>query len=674
MLPTVSMTLHQSIVNTRADRMLLAILCILALLLSDNTIVCSHRIDDIILKFIVNATPVLFPPSRISVHLCIDYEDTIRLSKQMSNHHLTHGINNFIKDFDGRIYNNLEHQNLYMLDLNCDYAIEVLRQAHSKRMFVAPTKWLLVQDRRMIIDNTNVTSTYNDSILEVFEDIAVYPDSDVILARRYDNDFLELISIYRPSPQKGVIWEERGNWTIQSGLRMRTFDVASARRRNLQQTALKSCIVVTDPDTVNHLTDFEKITIDTITKVSYPWILHLANRMNATISFQVSNTWGYTPNNGSWSGMTGMLHRREIDIGGTTMLITADRMSVVKFIQLYTHTSACFIFRRPLVSNVKNIFTLPFKRNVWIAIAVFLALVLCLLYISMKWEYHTVKKSATYRNQLNTGEHAIGENLLVLLGAFTQQGYSYEPYIISTRIITFMLLIASLSLYTSYTANIVALLQSTTDSIKTLSDLLHSSLTLGVLDIVYFRYYFTSFEDPIRKAITEQKIEPKGRKSGWMSLEEGVNRIRNEPFALHGGRGQIYYVMQRTYQEEEKCGLSEIDYLGMTYPLLAIQKQSPYSEIIKNGALKLREYGLKYREEYRLYPRKPVCSNQAGYIKIGFTECYFAMVIMGYGMLLSVILLILEFLWYKRQNKDVMEKTASAMTDKVDPGTIKYIG
>lgn len=53
-----------------------------------------------------------------------------------------------------------------------------------------------------------------------------------------------------------------------------------------------------------------------------------------------------------------------------------------------------------------------------------------------------------------------------------------------------MLLIASLSLYTSYTANIVALLQSTTDSIKTLSDLLHSSITLGVLDIVYYRYFF----------------------------------------------------------------------------------------------------------------------------------------------------------------------------------------
>lgn len=105
-------------------------------------------------------------------------------------------------------------------------------------------KWLLLQDRKTVIDNANLTFTYDDSMLEIFEDLAIYPDSDVILARRFDGNFLELLSVYRPSPQRGVIWENRGNWTIENGLRMRTFDVASARRRNLQQTALKSCLVV----------------------------------------------------------------------------------------------------------------------------------------------------------------------------------------------------------------------------------------------------------------------------------------------------------------------------------------------------------------------------------------------------------------------------------------------
>ena len=56
-----------------------------------------------------------------------------------------------------------------------------------------------------------------------------------------------------------------------------------------------------------------------------------------------------------------------------------------------------------------------------------------------------------------------------------------------------MLLIAALSLYASYTANIVALLQSTATSINTPTDLMNSPLKLGIYDIVYNRYYFEVF-------------------------------------------------------------------------------------------------------------------------------------------------------------------------------------
>lgn len=69
-------------------------------------------------------------------------------------------------------------------------------------------------------------------------------------------------------------------------------------------------------------------------------------------------------------------------------------------------------------------------------------------------------------------------------------GSAYEPFRVSSRIIILMLLLASLSLYAAYTANIVGLLQSTTYSIKSLSDLFNSPLKLGALDIVYNRHYF----------------------------------------------------------------------------------------------------------------------------------------------------------------------------------------
>lgn len=122
--------------------------------------------------------------------------------------------------------------------------------------------------------------------------------------------------------------------------------------------------------------------------------------------------------------MTGMLQRREIDIGGTGTFFIPQRIGVVDYIQLYTHTRACFIFRQPLLSTVSNIFTLPFQRSVWIAIAVFLLLLLVLLCFSTKWEYRrgASANTARYWQQFNPAEQTVSDNLMVVLGAIAQQG------------------------------------------------------------------------------------------------------------------------------------------------------------------------------------------------------------------------------------------------------------
>lgn len=91
-------------------------------------------------------------------------------------------------------------------------------------------------------------------------------------------------------------------------------------------------------------------------------------------------------------------------------------------------------------------------------------------------------------NSRDTREFFLGR--LKLKDACAPAGYAYEPYKVPTRIVTLMLLVASLSLYAAYTANIVGLLQSSTDSIQTIPDLLHSPLKMGAQDVVYNRYYF----------------------------------------------------------------------------------------------------------------------------------------------------------------------------------------
>ncbi|XP_076375130.1 ionotropic receptor 75a-like [Megalopta genalis] len=606
---------------------------------------CTMALDDAFARFVVDSIDRLFPPIRVSAHLCrLEREDALRLSREMSGTGLIHEIH---LRSDDRLRDPEDHQLLRVLDLDCDYAIPMLLSANETEMFTAPNRWLLLRDRRSSSDRSDL-----ESIAEIFRDMRILPDSEVFAAVSRQN-FTEIRSIYRRSLSGEVVLEDRGNWTTDRGLSAGQTIPTSRRRRNLRGTLLKSCIVLTDPDTINHLTDYGNKHIDAVTKANYAWVLIMVARMNATINICTTNSWGYGNENGSWSGITGMLQRREIDIGGTGMFIVKERLGVVEYVQLYTQMRWAFIFRKPLLSSVSNIFTLPFHRSVWHAIGVFLLVVLVMLVLSTKWEYY--RGTSEYWESLNPSEQTFSDNLMVLMGAVAQQGYYYEPYRVPPRIVTLMLLIAAMSLYASYTANIVTLLQSSTDMIKTSNDLLTCPLKLGAQDIVYARHYFSKFRDPIKRAIVEQKIEPKGGKHTWMNLSEGIHRMRTELFAMHADLGAAYHLIQNTFLEDEKCGIKEIDFLNHKDPLLVIQKGSPYRELIRNAALRLHETGLKHREEHLLFSSRPKCQGQINFISIGITECYFALVSMGYGALLSLFVFILELLWHNWRHRPTKE-------------------
>lgn len=80
--------------------------------------------------------------------------------------------------------------------------------------------------------------------------------------------------------------------------------------------------------------------------------------------------------------------------------------------------------------------------------------------------------------------------MFITYSALCQQGASSIPFSIPGRITLIFLLISFMFLYTSYSANIVALLQSSSTSIQTLQDILHSRLDVGVDNTVFNHFYF----------------------------------------------------------------------------------------------------------------------------------------------------------------------------------------
>lgn len=138
-----------------------------------------------------------------------------------------------------------------------------------------------------------------------------------------------------------------------------------------------------------------------------------------------------------------------------------------------------------------------------------------------------------------------------------------------------------LFIFTSYTANIVALLQSTSNTINTLEDLLHTDIELGAEDTPYQRYWLPLQTAPIQQQIYRQKIASPGQDEKFTTMEEGIRRVRSEFYAFHVELSPAYRMIERTFYEHEKCGMKEIDFLRIWSPYFVLPKNSPYKKLIK---------------------------------------------------------------------------------------------
>lgn len=81
-------------------------------------------------------------------------------------------------------------------------------------------------------------------------------DSDITIIKESEENAHTLIKLFKRSPFTPVIKEVFGYWKIEDGLIVRNLIEAIARRRkNLQGLVLRASIVITNNDSLHHLTD-----------------------------------------------------------------------------------------------------------------------------------------------------------------------------------------------------------------------------------------------------------------------------------------------------------------------------------------------------------------------------------------------------------------------------------
>ncbi|XP_052130248.1 ionotropic receptor 75a-like [Frankliniella occidentalis] len=233
--------------------------------------------------------------------------------------------------------------------------------------------------------------------------------------------------------------------------------------------------------------------------------------MNATISLHVTNSHGYI-RNGKYDGLLGDLFNGLVETGGTVMLPVAFRMMAITYLGINIPMRAVTVFRQPPLAYTDNVFWLPFPDSLWAAalslVALCCVLAVLALYLEPNSESgdgagggtgdsHASLRVARRPQGAGRGGYkqplraSLSDVFLLAFGAIAQQGSPVEARGVASRIVTFLLFLAVLLLYTCYSASIVVLLQSSSSSIRTLRDVWKSRLTVGVENMPYNVYFIT---------------------------------------------------------------------------------------------------------------------------------------------------------------------------------------
>lgn len=138
---------------------------------------------------------------------------------------------------------------------------------------------------------------------------------------------------------------------------------------------------------------------------------------------------------------------------------------------------------------------MPFDTMVWYSCLLLFIIVPFAFFAIAKWEWYETSFKRDITDMQTALRGSFSDVIMFEIGAVSQQGYDQEPKSIAGRTAAIFTFVTLMFLYTSYSANIVALLQWTTETIRTPEDLLNSRISLGAEDIVYSHYYFSVRND-----------------------------------------------------------------------------------------------------------------------------------------------------------------------------------
>eukprot|EP00092_Neocalanus_flemingeri_P008205 GFUD01008847.1.p1 GENE.GFUD01008847.1~~GFUD01008847.1.p1 ORF type:complete len:922 (+),score=198.85 GFUD01008847.1:309-3074(+) len=467
---------------------------------------------------------------------------------------------------------------------------------------------------------------------------------------------LDLMEKVRNRLKKTAVWTEAGgvNYTLTAT------EMIGQAVMKLQNKTLRITTTGNDPYVMKKIFD-PPVSPEALQRMSFEekyegfcvdLIKELSKEVKFKYKFYLVEGGGYGSfKNGRWTGMIADLRAQKADLAVIDMSITSIRQTAVDFTMPYMSTGVGILYKKKIPPPPNPFsFLQPLSIEVWIYTTTAylgVSIVLFLLARISPYEWEDDGEGSA------TNQWTISNALWFGIGSFLCQGCDILPKTISTRTVAIMWWFFTLIMMSSYTANLAAFLtaskmSSPVNSAEDLSK--QTKIKFGTYCCGSTNSFFRGSTIPTYQKLNAfmESAKPSVYTSGNSA---GIDRVRKEDglYAFFMEAAAIEYHIERKCDLKQLGGLLDSKGYGIALP-----KDSPYTQAISQGVIRLIEKGVVTRLKKKWWEEQRgggSCKSLGGGGGDQMSVAALAglyMMLIG-GMVIATMIAICEFTWRKRK-------------------------